>query len=319
MPEDISCPICGSEMVVRTAKKGPPDGHRFYVCIYYPECKGKVQIREQTNDNEWVTDHRWHTIEYQDLPEWVRSRVEELDYYELIGSSFIYRLNPDTGNYQRRLLYRQPLQGRLSPVWKGIIICIALVAAIVIIPIVTYSVTYSPNQVSLYDWTEMISGTNDRVWGVWGTSSSDVFAVGNYGTILHYDGSTWSEMSSGTTEYLCSVWGISHSSIFAVGNNGIVLHYDGIQWNAVNSGTPHALRCVWGTSPNDVFAVGDYGTILHYDGSTWSIMEQYTQKWLYGVWGTPSSDIFAVGKYGTILYYDGNAEGTWSPMTSGTT
>jgi hypothetical protein len=34
----------------------------------------------------------------------------------------------------------------------------------------------------------MSSGTNDTLHGVWGSSGSDVFAVGNYGTILHYSG-----------------------------------------------------------------------------------------------------------------------------------
>ena len=31
--------------------------------------------------------------------------------------------------------------------------------------------------------------------GVWGSSSQDVFAVGAYDTILHYDGKAWSVMS----------------------------------------------------------------------------------------------------------------------------
>jgi len=47
MPEDIKCPKCGSETVVRTVKKGPNVGLSFYVCTRYPECKGKVAIREQ--------------------------------------------------------------------------------------------------------------------------------------------------------------------------------------------------------------------------------------------------------------------------------
>ena len=43
-------------------------------------------------------------------------------------------------------------------------------------------------------WSEMDSGTTDTLWGVWGSSGSDVFAVGDNGTILHYNGSTWSPM-----------------------------------------------------------------------------------------------------------------------------
>ena len=34
------------------------------------------------------------------------------------------------------------------------------------------------------------------LYGVWGNSASDIFAVGEGGTILHYDGSSWSPMDS---------------------------------------------------------------------------------------------------------------------------
>jgi hypothetical protein len=43
----------------------------------------------------------------------------------------------------------------------------------------------------------MNSGTSNSVECVWGSSGSDVFAVGDKGTILHYDGSAWSAMDDG--------------------------------------------------------------------------------------------------------------------------
>ncbi len=63
MPVDIRCPQCGSETVVRTAKKGPNAGQRFHVCINYPDCKGKVpasrlslQQRKQIDELEWLDE-----------------------------------------------------------------------------------------------------------------------------------------------------------------------------------------------------------------------------------------------------------------------
>lgn len=47
MAEEIKCPKCGSEMVVRISKKGPNAGRKFYVCSNHPECKGKIAITEQ--------------------------------------------------------------------------------------------------------------------------------------------------------------------------------------------------------------------------------------------------------------------------------
>jgi hypothetical protein len=43
----------------------------------------------------------------------------------------------------------------------------------------------------------MSSGTTDDIYNVWGSSGSDVFAAGDFRSILHYDGSAWSDMSSG--------------------------------------------------------------------------------------------------------------------------
>ena len=38
-----------------------------------------------------------------------------------------------------------------------------------------------------------------RLYGIWGVSTDDVFAVGEGGTVLHYDGSTWSRMTESVT------------------------------------------------------------------------------------------------------------------------
>jgi len=165
-------------------------------------------------------------------------------------------------------------------------------------------------------WTSVSNGAEEHLRGVWGSSSSDVFAVGDWGTILNYDGSTWTPMNSGTWNNLKGIWGSSPSDVFAAGNSGTILHYDGSTWTPMNSGITEHLRGVWGTGASDVFAAGNSGTILHYDGSTWTPMNSGITEHLRGVWGTGASDVFAAGDSGTILHYDGS---TWTSMTSGTT
>jgi len=73
--------------------------------------------------------------------------------------------------------------------------------------------------------------------------------------ILHYDGNSWSEMSSGTTSWLNDVWGSSASDVFAVGDTTI-LHYDGNGWSEISSRTAMFLCDIWGSSASDIFAVG---------------------------------------------------------------
>ena len=83
----------------------------------------------------------------------------------------------------------------------------------------------------------MTSGTTKTLNSIWGSSGNDVFAVGEGGTILHYNGSAWSPMASGTTENLKGIWGSSGSDVFAVGANGVILHYNGSAWSPMTSGT----------------------------------------------------------------------------------
>jgi len=158
--------------------------------------------------------------------------------------------------------------------------------------------------------------TTDDLRGVWGSSSSDVFAVGYDGTIAHYNGSAWSSQTSSTTNDLRGVWGSSSSDVFAVGYDGTILHYNGTTWSSQTRRTDNNLYSVWGTSSSNVFAVGASGTILHYTDA-WRFKTSGTTNTLYGVWGSGATDIFAVGASGTILHSD---DGTsWSSQASGTT
>jgi predicted RNA-binding Zn-ribbon protein involved in translation (DUF1610 family) len=45
-PQETSprCPKCGSEMVLRTAKRGDNQGGKFWGCSKYPECRGIISI-----------------------------------------------------------------------------------------------------------------------------------------------------------------------------------------------------------------------------------------------------------------------------------
>ncbi len=129
-------------------------------------------------------------------------------------------------------------------------------------------------------WSVMTSGTSDTLWGVDGTSSSNVFAVGGYGGgALHYNGSGWSAITgSGITANFYDVWAASSDDIFAVGSGGAIYRYAGGSWTAMTSDITWGLNGVWGTSASDVFAVGEYGTILHYDGNAGGAWECHARN-----------------------------------------
>ena len=43
--ETVFCPVCGSPMVKRVAKRGNNIGNEFYGCTQFPKCRGIIQIK----------------------------------------------------------------------------------------------------------------------------------------------------------------------------------------------------------------------------------------------------------------------------------
>jgi hypothetical protein len=152
--------------------------------------------------------------------------------------------------------------------------------------------------------------------GLWGASADDAWAVGDYGTLLHWDGHVWTAPQppgSVTSNDLYAVFGTATNDAWAVGATGTLLHYDGKLWSvAPESGlrTTQTLRAIWGSASGDYWAAGLSGTLLHYTGGGWSIATgsgSVTTAALYGMWGSAANDVWAVGATQVILHWDGKA------------
>ena len=75
---------------------------------------------------------------------------------------------------------------------------------------------------------------------------------------------------------LIAVWGSSATDVWAVGSGGTILRNDGSGWKLVPSGTTETLYVAWGTGPGDVWVVGSTGTILHGPGASASQPVRWT-------------------------------------------
>lgn len=128
----------------------------------------------------------------------------------------------------------------------------------------------------------------------------------------------FTKLTTSFTSLLFGVWGSSASDIWVVGgdpNNedggGALEHFDGISWTAVElpdifpNGLPTLFK-VWGRAANDVYAVGRLGTVLHFDGTGWSRAPSNSVRPLFTVHGNDSV-VVAVGGFsdGVILELDG--------------
>jgi hypothetical protein len=84
-------------------------------------------------------------------------------------------------------------------------------------------------------WTALPTGITIRLLGVWGTASDNVFVVGEFGTILHWNGTTWRSMYTGVGENLTSISGNTATDIFVTGTSNLRLHYDGVTWSRMQA------------------------------------------------------------------------------------
>src|SRR5205823_4074524 len=145
--------------------------------------------------------------------------------------------------------------------------------------------------------------------GIWARSPTDVFAVGDSGYVVRYDGTNWNVTHTDTDNHLFAVWADpSSSAAFAVGMGGAIVRFDGTAWHKQESGTSDDLMDVWGSSVHDVFVSTSRGGILHYDGTSWSAQYSATpQVVLSALWGFSPTSVFAVGNKSTFLHYDGSS------------
>lgn len=201
------------------------------------------------------------------------------------------------------------------------------------------------------DWTGTFL-TPGWLTTIWGTGPSDVWATGEGGLMVHYDGHGWQAVLTGRNggmfrglfgkrddlwavgesmtilrfrewEYarvptpisdnLNDVWGQSERYAWAVGSRGQILHYDGKDWKGWRRATERSLNGVHGCSVSDVWIVGDEGTSLHFDGQDWQLVPTETSERLLGVF-CQGSTVWAVGSHGVLLRHE---RGAWQRVESG--
>jgi hypothetical protein len=118
----------------------------------------------------------------------------------------------------------------------------------------------------------------------------------------------WVAVDSQSTVVLEGIWGSSKTDLWTVGDMGVLRHLTAgaLRWAVVPSPTTEALHAIWGSAANDIWAVGDAGTILHFDGTAWKPSTALLEKPhdLYGVWGSSANDVWIVGD-GVTLHYTG--------------
>jgi len=196
-------------------------------------------------------------------------------------------------------------------------------------------------------WTPVPSPATVDLWSVCRVSgstpgSSDIWSVGNWGTILWNTAGTWRVLTSpvgagdlrvpppALPPNLNSVHFTAPSDGWAVGNNGTIIKYDGIGWSTYSTSplVSNNLTSVYTISPSDGYAVGQHGTILRLTSGGWGVVAQcpgpacLQDVTLRSVFELPTGEVWVVGNAtssgatATILHW--LPPGPWSQVPSNT-
>lgn len=159
-------------------------------------------------------------------------------------------------------------------------------------------------------WRFQISGTTTNLKGVWASSHGDVWAVGESGLILRWNGSTWTNYDSGTNQTFNCVFGWSANEVWAGTSNDGIKKWNGTAWGPHSSSE---ATSIWGAAPNNAWAAG-VTTLKRWNGTSWT--NYPTGVSCKSVHGTDANTIWAVGPSGYIYRWGGTS---WVRQTSGTT
>jgi hypothetical protein len=133
-------------------------------------------------------------------------------------------------------------------------------------------------------WIHQVGGTQDLHALTW-PAMGNAWAVGNAGTLAHYDGHGWTVTYAPRTDFEAppaNLFGVAFSRAgtgWAVGSAGAILDYAG-RWrldpgSGVLAGS--ATLYTVATIPGGAVAAGEAGTVLVFQGGSWRVDSQAEQ------------------------------------------
>ncbi len=167
--------------------------------------------------------------------------------------------------------------------------------------------------------------TNADLRDAWGLDADDMWAVGEYGTIVHYDGARCSVVESSTDEDLVAVHGRARDDVWCVGGRQ-VLHWNGIRWRVVFEGPDPIimLSTIWCAGPDDVFVGGQTridgeleSTVLRLvgDRASTTIMPADIGQYPHLLWQPDPDGPLLLASYSRLYRYRNSR---WIPLDSQT-
>ncbi|MBM4353085.1 MAG: hypothetical protein FJ109_04700 [Deltaproteobacteria bacterium] len=151
-----------------------------------------------------------------------------------------------------------------------------------------------------------LAGKFPTLWSIWGVDEDSIYAVGNEGVVLHWDGVSWQPHGGDTKGNIYGVGGSSAKDVVLVGGEGLVMRSNGGPWKKEISNTGKHLARVWCTSAVRCLAVGPGGGATYWKGGSWQANGTFGTGDLTDVHGLKDDDFYVTGRTGKLFHFDGS-------------
>jgi hypothetical protein len=178
-------------------------------------------------------------------------------------------------------------------------------------------------------WTRLDTGQSaGNLWWVFGFPGGPVYMGGDGGTILRYQGGSFTRMTTPGIGTVFGIWGASNSDLWAVGGDpggqsgGFAWRLSGGDTWATAPGFPtdlpmtDAIWKMYGRSASDAWMVGTRGKALHWDGSALALTTTGAGESLFTVHADEGGYV-AVGGAGTGVILENTGNGWQNASPSG--
>jgi len=115
----------------------------------------------------------------------------------------------------------------------------------------------------------------------------------------------WMLIDSPTAQDLHALFAVDSNTIWACGNNGTILVYDGLAWNTVSISLNVDLLDLFFISPEKGWCIGE-NTILVFEQDAWSTLLSFSKKKLCSLFLFSDSVGWMGDSDGRIYYFDGD-------------
>jgi hypothetical protein len=164
--------------------------------------------------------------------------------------------------------------------------------------------------------SEIWSGWINKIWG---SSSSNIYIVGNQGALAHFDGTSWQKLRSGTDLDIEDIYGsrnlkTGEEEVLAIAASPFIstekkiLKISGDNVGIVSdSGISQMITSVWFEYGKAYYTCGSgvYWSRELMGKIKWKEVSGYTHFYKHSIAGNGRNDIVAAGDHGEVLHFNG--------------